>query len=333
MNKITGIIVGAVFAGVVIGIVVKVFLFPSADGPTRVTQKTGYMEVIEMDMPITKIVPSAPTGSENAAIHYIKAIEVFEANEKPITEAAAAITAGDLTADPNAPQALKALEEILGHVQAGAQQAGMKYLVENTSGPLKVSKHSDDVARLGKAIDMLDMLGDYYAKNDRKEDADKAFGAMFIAGWHMINERSHTHMVMYGMDMQESALDGMSRTIPRDTDPEEARKIRGPMREYIYALNEFSDKYEDKIEVFLKTPFDAGDVWNIADNDKDRAWRVQAILAMGMIKFTHLAKGNTSYNNSQIEKFLKSTDPVEKAAAEAAKAYTEADFNTAGVDW
>ncbi len=333
MNKWTGIIVGAVLALGVGGFVIKTFVFPSPDEPTRATKKKDFMEVIEVKAPITLVVAAEPTGSDNAADYYVKAVEVLNANQEAIDSAAAAITAGDLTQDSKAPQALKALEEILGHLAEGAKQASMDFLTKHASGQLKVSKHSDEVQRLGDAFDVLDMLGDYYSKNERHEDAKTTFEVMFITGWHMTNDRCHTHMVMSGPDIQHKALNGLSRTMPKDLDPEEVNKRRGPMREYIHALNDFTEKYEDKIAVFLKNPFDAGDVWNIVNNDKDRAWRVLGILAMGIIKHTHLPKRNASYNNSLIEKFLKSEDPLEKAAAEAAKAYTEADFQTAANDW
>jgi len=333
MNKITGIIFGIIMLLIVGGVVVKVFVFPSQDAPTRATNKKGFMEVIEFGAPVTPILDAEPSGSGNAGVHYAKAIEVYLANEKAIFEAAAAVSGGDLTADSHVPQALKALEEIRGHVATAAQQAGMNFLAENASGKLAVSKHQPDVKNLGMAIDMLDMLGDYYIKNDRLEDAKAVFKDMFTAGWHMIKARSHMHMVTYGLDIQQSALNGLSKSIPKDTDPEEARQLRIPLRNHMEAINEFSDKYEEKAEIFAKALFDAGDIWNIADNDKDRSWRVQAILAMGLIKYTHLSKANASYNNAMIEKFLKSDDPVEKAAAEAAKAYTQVDFNTAGTTW
>lgn len=69
--------------------------------------------------------------------------------------------------------------------------------------------------------------------------------------------------------------------------------------------------------VFRKSRLDAGDIWNIAENDKNRAWRIQAILAMGLIKFTHASEANTARNNAMLERFLNSKDPLEKAAAQA----------------
>ena len=195
MNKITGIIVGVILLLVVVGVVAKVFLFPSTDAATRATTKPGAMKLIELDAPILAIIPAEPTGSENAGVHYAKAIEVYLANEKVIFEAAAAISAGDLKADKDAPQSLKALEEMRGHIASGTQQAGMKFLAENSSGTLQVSKSDGNIKNLGMAIDMLDMLGDYYIKNKRTDDANAVFREMFIAGLHMIQARSHTHMV------------------------------------------------------------------------------------------------------------------------------------------
>jgi molecular chaperone GrpE (heat shock protein) len=106
-----------------------------------------------------------------------------------------------------------------------------------------------------------------------------------------------------------------------------------PLRAYLNALNEFEAVFENKAIIFQRARFNAGDIWNIAENDKDRAWRVQAILAMGLIRFTHTSKANTARNNKLIERFLNSKDPLEKAAAQAAKAYTETDFIEAGTTW
>ena len=333
MNKITGIIVGVVLLGIVGGVVLKKLVFPSADAPTRTTAKDGYMDVIKVDAKITNVLAAEPSGADNAAEHYTKAIELYFAKEGVISDATVAIVKGDAKDHADA---LKTLEEIRAHIGAGAKQARMNYLVQYGSGKLQVSQRQGNVERLGLTIDVLKILGDYYIKNKRFKDADAMYRDMFIAGWHMIEARSHLHMVAWGVDIQQDALSGMSMSIARDIEKDAANKLRAPMLDYHNALKEFKYKYEEKSKIFSrahKGRLEAGDVWKIADNDKDRTWRVQALLGMGMIRFTHLSKANTARNNAMIEKFLNSTDPIEKAAAQAAKAYTEIDFNTAGTTW
>ncbi|MCP4378174.1 MAG: hypothetical protein GY794_18615, partial [bacterium] len=67
MNKITGIIVGAILVLIVGGVVVKSLLFPASDSPTRATTKTGIMDVIKPAVDISSILNSTPSGGGNAA--------------------------------------------------------------------------------------------------------------------------------------------------------------------------------------------------------------------------------------------------------------------------
>jgi len=330
MNKITGLVFGGIMLVIVAGVLVKVLVFPSTDSPTIETSRTGFMEVIEVGATLTDVLDAAPSGADNAAEHYAQAIEVFFANQAILLDAAADLGQGK--ADGYA-DALKTLEEIRGHIGNGAKQAGMNYLAQHASGKLQVSKRQDDVERLGQTIDSLDILGDYYLENKRFKDADALYRDMLVAGWHMVQAHSHMHMTLYGQDIQATALSGMSKSIETDLDKTAKLERRAPLRNYLSALNEFKSRYEEKSMVFHKARLEAGDVWNIAENDKDRAWRVQAILGMGMMKFTHPSKTNATRNNAMIEKFLKSGDPVEKLAAQAAKAYTEIEFNQAGTTW
>jgi len=328
MNKSTGIIVAAILVLIVSGIVVKNLVFPSTEAPTYATSKPGFMEIIEVKAKIADVLGATPSGAGNAADHYAQAVALFVATEKIILDAAAAIGNGDAK---DYPDALKTLEEIRGHIAAGAKQASMDYMSKHTSGKLQVSTHQDDVERLEQSINVLDILGDYYIKNKRLKDAEAMYRDMFVAGWHMINERSHIQMAMYGQTIQALALNGMSRSIEMTPDGD---KQRASMRDYLNALDEFLTALKDKELIFRKARLDVGDIWNIAENDKDRAWRVQAILAMALIRFTHdKSKANNAHNNAMIEKFLNSADPLEKAAAQAAKAYTQIDFNMVNSTW
>jgi hypothetical protein len=315
---------------IVAGILVKVLVFPSTDAPTRETSRTGFMDVIEVDAKITDVLDAAPSGTGNAADHYAQAVALFVPNYERIKDAAADLGAGNVetyTAE------LKIMEEIRGHVGTGAQQASMDYLGKHASGKLKVSTNQEDIMNLSLTLNTLDILGEYYIKNKRLKDANATYRDMFVAGWHMINDRSHIRMAMDGEVTQGDALQGMIESIDSNLDEDARRQRIAALKNYNYALNEYRSTYEEKEKIFRKARLDAGDMWNIAENDKDRAWRVQAILAMGIMRFTHLKKTNIARNNALIEKFLNSSDPLEKAAAQAAKAYTEIEFNMVSSTW
>ncbi|MDP6546599.1 MAG: hypothetical protein QGH60_21690 [Phycisphaerae bacterium] len=330
MNKITGIIVGGVLLLAVGGFLVKKLVFPSSDSATIATTTTGFMDVLEPTAKITDVLDAAPSGTDDAGKYYAQAVEILYTNYDAILDATADLGQGK--ADGYA-EALKMFEEIRAHIGNGAKQANMNYLAKHASGKLQVSKTQKIVERLGETFEVLDILGDYYIKNNRYKDADALYRDMLVAGWHMVQAHSHMHMTLYGVDIQSMALDGMSKSVEKDLDKTAKFERRAPLHTYLGAIIDFKTRYDEKSRVFHNARLQAGDMWNIAENDKDRAWRVQAILGMGMMRFTHTSKTNTARNNAMIEKFLKSGDPVEKLAAQAAKAYTETEFNTAGMDW
>jgi hypothetical protein len=330
MNKMTGMIVAGIMVLIVAGVVIKSVVFPSGASPTIKTSKTGFMEIIEVEAKITDVLGAAPSGSGDAADHYVRAVELFYANFKLIEGAGADLNRGDAQ---NCAEALKKLEEMRGHIGKGAKQAKMNYLAKHATIKMKGSQRQKDVERLGLTIDALDMLGKYYILNKRLKDANDLYRDMFVAGWHMIEARSHWDMIMYGESIQRATLETMLKSIETGLDEDTEYERKAPLRDYRNALIEFRSRYQEKGDIFRHVRLEAGDIWNIAENDKDRSWRVQAILAMGMLKFTHAGKADAARNNALIERFLNSKDPLEKAAAEATKAYTEADFNLAGTTW
>ena len=73
-----------------------------------------------------------------------------------------------------------------------------------------------------------------------------------------------------------------------------------------------------------------GDVFNVAENDKDRSWRIQAILSLGIVKFTATKRGDLRRVRKIIDKNVAGDDPLAAAAAKAAKELTARQFNQLG---
>ncbi|MBT3200592.1 MAG: hypothetical protein HN350_11820 [Phycisphaerales bacterium] len=330
MNKITGFIVAGVIAAIVIGVVVKTVLFPAPDAPTRATAGAKFMEVSELTFSISEILGSEPSGAGNAGEDYAKAAQLINANEETVKDATPSLMKGEGQAYK---AAIKILEEMRAHLGAGAQKASMQYLLVCGPKKLAVSTRQDAVTDMGQAIDVIDTLAEYYLANKRYKDAEALYKDMLVAGWHMMKSRSHIHMVTYGRDIMSDAMDGLSNSIDPATDKDEQHAKRLKLSKYFKSLPGFNIPYKAKAKILGKVLMDPGDIWKIANNDKDRMWRVQSILAMGLLKFSHKSKGNIKYNNEMIEKFLQSSDPLEKAAAEAAKAYTQLEYKHAGTTW
>jgi len=67
-----------------------------------------------------------------------------------------------------------------------------------------------------------------------------------------------------------------------------------------------------------------GDAYNIIENDKDRACRVDAILVLGIQKITAKGhRGNDRIREEFLEQYSKSNDDLVRAAAESARSCTK----------
>jgi len=331
MNKVTGIVVAGAFAIIVIGIVVKLLVFPSISGPTRETTKRGFLEFIEVDAKLTDVLPSEPTGGGDAGEDYALAVQELRTNESVILDATPKIDKGK---SEGTESAIASLEKIRAHVASGAKKAKMEYLTKHTPKKLQVSWRQEEINHLHDMFGAVDLLGEYYRLNGRLDDAKALYGDMLVGGWHMVKARSHPYVVMIGQQIQGKAINGLSKSHKAADDTQPMDEYRYALRRYLGALNDFQAEYKEKLKILRKAKPIPGDVWNIAKNDKDRAWKVQAILAMGLVRFTHSdSKANAKHNDALLEEFLKTGDPLEKAAAQAAKNYTEAEFNLAGTTW
>jgi len=330
MNKVTGLIVGGILAAIAI-VVVVMALIPSISEPTFATTKRGFLEILEVKAKLTDVLPAKPTGTGNAGEDYAPAVAEYRTNENIILKAADAVGKGE---SDGYDEVMASLEKIRGHVGDGAKKAKMEYLIKHTPKKLQVSWHQDEVDHLNDMFRAVNLLGKYYRASKRFDDAKALYSDMLVAGWHMVNSRSHPYMVLVGQQVQATGLNGLSNSHQVAAGGPPLDEYRLALRNYLGALNDFQAEYKEKLRVLRKAKPIPGDIWNIAKKDKDRAWRVQAILAMGLVRFTHASSEiNAKHNDAMIEEFLKTGDLLEKAAAQAAKDYTETEFNLAGTTW
>jgi len=319
-------IAAILIAAFVAVIVIKVLVFPSPTEPTSATRKPGFMDLIEMEAPITDILVRTPQGPGNAGDDYSRAVAAYRDNKRIIPKPTPAVKASIAIMNEDT---LDAMTQIYRHVSAGAARKDMKYLAVHTPGKLRVSPHLKEVTPLLRAAETVDLLASYHLANNRRKQAEAIYKDLMIMGRHMVNARSHIDMVNSGTLIQFDAMQGLVRTYQSmETKDKNFKKRRlAALHEYFTALKNFDGRYGNKLGVLWNVRPNPGDVFNIARNDKDRAWRVQAILCMGILRYTASNPSDTQRNNEMIEKYLNSSDPLEAAAAKAAKELSKADFN------
>lgn len=346
-SKFGWIIAGAVVLAIG-GIATYIFVFPSPTDPTGATQKFGFMEVKPIDTPISDVIGYQPRAEGNAADDYQKAIAVYKKNAKAI--GLAWLHSDELGRGAYALDAglLKALQTIDDLVAPGTLKASMKYTfvytpkefvvglggatrndMEDFSTDPTIYAPASQMYRLGTSLELL--AYHYYGKKDYAK-AEKTLKHVFVVGRHMMDEDSRPVMVQSGIDLQSDAID-LLRAVYRGMGGDHSKQTKA-MSAYNSCLKAILDHYEAKTAALWKAVPNPGDAFNMAENEKDRAWRVQAILYLGLlnyaIKIDQISRGDARMTTKLIEKYINSSDEFEAAAAKAARDITEAEFKKIG---
>lgn len=338
-------------AAVVLGlgaIAAYIFVFPSPSDPTDATQKFGFMEIKPIDVPLADVIGYQPRAEGNAADDYVKAIDVYKKHARAIGEAwthSDDLGRGAYSLNPDLLKTLQAIDDL---VAPGTLKASMKYTFTYTPKSFVVglggttSNDVEDFAadstlyapacqmyRLGAAVELL--AYHYYGKKDYAK-AEKTLKHVLMIGRHMMDEDSRPAMVTSGISLQIDALE-LSRQVYHFMGGDRKKQVAS-MNSYRSCLGAIQDHYEAKTAALWKATPNPGDVFNIIENDKDRAWRVQGILYLGLlnyaIKTDQISRGDARMTTKLIEKFLNSSDEYEAAAAKAARDITEAEFKMIG---
>lgn len=342
---------GWILAGIVLviaGVIGFVVFFPSPTDPTPATQKFGFMEMKLITVPIADLIGYQPRQEGNAADDYQKAIDIYKRNAKGIGEAwthSEGLGKGTYSLPTDLLKALQAIDDL---VARGSLKASMKYTfvytpkefvvgfgvtayedMEEFSSNRNLYAPSSQLFRLGMSLELL--AYHYYGKKDYLR-AEKTLQHLFVLGRHMMDEQSRPVMVQSGIDLQQEAI-GLLRPVYRDMGGDHKKQI-GAIASYKSCLAAILGHYDTKKDALWRTAPNPGDVFNMIANEKDRAWRVQAILYLGVlnyaIKVDRISRGDARMTTKYIEKFINSADEYEAAAAKAARDITEADFRMLG---
>jgi len=316
-NKLGWIIAGVLVAALII-VIVLVALIPKwqRSKPTRTTLAKGFMELVTVKESPAVILGAEPGEAGNAGDDYQKAVELYKANS---TKLEFAENAGDMT---------ELLKQIHAHVAAGAKKAKMEYTFVHTPKKFVIGYRHEPAVELQRLSHALELLGKHYLENDQYAEAELVYKDELVLGWHMVNERSRAHMVQAGINVQFLALRGLN-SVYSNRDGENQKSFQ-KLQTYSDSLEPLERAYSEKSRLVYSRKPEPGDIFNIVENDKDRAWRVQAILVAGIVRFTAASEGDVNYANELIKKYVDSNDKFEQAAAVAARDATEQDFELAG---
>lgn len=301
-----GLIVAGILV-VVLAIALAIGLMaPSVSGATSATLKTGFMEMKGGDISPADIIGSMPAGSGNAGDDYARAAEMTKRNEQQIARRSAG--------------GLRTAGNIASHVAAGAAKAQMEYTLVHTPGSFEVEYVYAPARDLQRVSGALCILAETHRKKKNFREAEKVLHDMLVMGWHMMQERARVDMVQCGLGVQGRAL-GELQLLYSTWGGQHGGK-QPALAAYRSQLRKVRRDYEDKHKICWRTKPNPGDVCYILEHDKDRAWRVQALLTLAIVKFTTQRTGDRKRAESLLQRFAGSSDRYEAAAARSGRDFT-----------
>lgn len=338
-NKTGWIVSGILLAGVLIFL--YFFVFNPLPSAPYLTNEPGFMELKVPQTPLNAIIPAAPSGPGNAADDYAKALTFYKLHAVEIDNTAdiAPFNAATASADPWANPDFKACRDLADLVAEGAKKAEMRYTFVMTPKKLKPYFQVDYARDLYQIS--LGPSQCYMVHIERKEyaQAEKRMTDMFILGWHMFNERALADMSMQGLDIMAVGVLRLQELY--NIWPEAPKDRLRSLKEYeneLLGIREYDKQKKrllwDSLPSYLSKAGDQfypGDVLVMVENEQDHAWRVQAVLTLGPMKYRAVGRGDLKQAKSLIQKYLRSEDPLLKAAAECANELTREQYQRLGM--
>jgi hypothetical protein len=324
--------IGWILSGVLVLLLATVMVVlwvtsSTATPPTLAITVPGFFERHEITLSPAGFLGSLPSGAGDAADDYRQAAEIYHAHAQEFSDAIG-----------NEPDLLKgaykvpasvvrALEDLCAHVSAGAAKKEMHYTAADR---IEVRYANEQATQLVHVADALALLAIVYDAAKKYDEEDKVIRAMFVLGWHMAQEDARATMVSQGLEIQGGAV-GYLGDLYFKQDPKKYAVPLKALEDYRRELQRVFKDYKDKLFVVWRPVPNPGDVFAVVQRDKDRAWRVEALLVTGAIRFTHAkSAGDQKVAQSLIEEYAKSPDPFVKAAATAARDLTEEGFTRVG---
>jgi hypothetical protein len=334
-----GWILAAVLVLGLAAVITLMLVFPSPSKPTPATRAEGFMALKTADIDLKPLLGFEPNQPGNAADDYHRAVELAEANQERVKAAMEAADTVEQPMDPDAAEpdiaplldaeTVELLKALNRHLAAGAQKAHMQYTFVHTPKAFEVGFFVPQARKLQNVADALRALYHLHRQREAFSRAEAVAENLFMLGRHMDRERIRVNMVVAGLDLQQMALGYLGAVWAEDPNAnrDKLRRIDRAGR----ALDRVFEAYRMKRNAVWQNPPNPGDVYKVLEEDEDRAWRVQALLMLGVIRFTHAKfRGDTRVTRKLIEEYLHSDDPYLAAAAKAAHEFTEKDFKVVG---
>jgi hypothetical protein len=310
---------GWLISSVIVALVVVVFVSTGILKVPPVSRPSGKIDFSEK---ITLPVDPQPflttaTKDRDASEVYRLSINEYENNEKLYgpdgTYARSATALAD--ADPKGVQLI---------VEA-AESKGSDLFASRPDQLVHYNSTWPDLSSLTRMAEHTVNAGDVYRAKKDLEKAERYIRAGFTLGYRLYNERVAWQELNDGMNLMINASYRLSKLYQAKDEKEKAQ-----------ACTRFSDELKNyKTEKIFKPIVRAvtsintreigdrgGDFFYLAKESPERVWRVEALLALGRMKYNTSNRGDQVAARREVKKYLNDPDPAVRLAAKLADELT-----------
>jgi hypothetical protein len=320
----TGLYVGVGISVFIVLVVVGLILFFVLRGgigePTKATTDPGKLDEIELNPDVSSLVKVPEISAGGAEQLYSEAFGLA------IKQGDSFVTAVKTERDPEQNTAYKAILDKL--VEASDKGMGSE-VVLNFDSVLSMDPKTEYGIRdtlVAMAI-LTEKVGmDARASKDRAK-AEKYFRAGYVFGQRLWRQGAYVAYKSGGLGAMSGALANLNRTYSADffNEPAKAEKAK----ELSSALRDVSVRWEEKKKDVAphRNPnrMEPGDLYNVAEHDKDRAWRLEGIIWLGAVQWTNAGGNQRKAIQTYLQGKAGSGDPLMAQKAREAVEFKRSD--------
>ncbi|MCL2645807.1 MAG: hypothetical protein FWD61_02250 [Phycisphaerales bacterium] len=320
MNGKTGMYVGIIISVVIVlaivGISVGLYAFKgNAIGEPVATKDPAKLEKIEMTLDLARLI-NMPSGG-GAEVPYNEAVKL-------------AMEYGDNFAEDAGkpfPEENEKLKAILVKLEEAAEMGmGSDVKLVFSSLPEMSPKTEWEIRGTLYAIAKIAAYASMARnKNGDLAGAEKAMRAGLLWGYRLFKNGDDFVAYKYAGVCSVSEALGAAMDLYMKGDATKKAAADDLNKEYRKA----GDRWFDKVSIILKPDLkiNAADLWNMAENDKDKAWRREGVMWLGVSQWTYAFGPQRPAVQKYLESLTHSPDPVIAKLAKEAYTMKREDMN------
>jgi len=328
-NAKTGMLIGLIISGFILVAVIVVvawvvFSGESIGEPTRATTDPGKLDVIKLPLD-TSIITSMPSGGSGAAGLYADAFKLAKEGLEP----EALVEQSKRVAEPEKHPRFKAvIEKVVAAADAG-HEGDLNFDNVEPMSPIIDFYIAEMLKSVGRVTNKAALSYRADAKKDpsAKAKAEAHMRAAFILGHRLWTNGTYVSYKHAGMAIMAESIGNYQRHYSKDFFPDEV-KVNALKTQYNENFMPAWLSWQEKEKIFRTVRPEPGDLHNLAENDKDRAWRIQGMQWLGMAKWASADGKQRKAIESYIAGKTSNSDPLMARAAGIAKDFSRLDVQS-----